>query len=119
MEAGGLSPRLLVPFFFFETTHCFVVLAPKISLMCPENTFRGQREEEKVREEIETLTTRKEKMRNSQASHSEYGRKLDWRTQAAFSAKLDWQRLSLGIGQTENVSKTDQNNVTGHRRFKM
>lgn len=60
MEAGALSPRLLVPFFFFNIYHCFVVLALKISL-CPENTFKGQREEEKVTEEIETLTSRKEK----------------------------------------------------------
>lgn len=49
--------------------------------MCPENTFKGQREEEKVTEEIETLTARKEK-KNGKASHSEYRRKLDWRAQA-------------------------------------
>ena len=59
-KLGHFPLGFLCLFFFLNIYHCFVVLALKISL-CPENTFKGQREEVKVTEEIETLTSRKEK----------------------------------------------------------
>lgn len=72
----------------FFRYHCFVVLALKISFMCPENPFKGQREEEKVTEEIETLTARKEKKMGKSVTQNTGENWIGGHK--GFSAKLHW-----------------------------